>query len=288
MPIIRESNEFTNPPNYAFPSHRLSTILRDPQKQPIVFVACGSFSPVTYLHLRMFEMAKDYVRQNTDFEIVGGYLSPVSDMYKKPGLLSAPHRTTMCTLAAEQTSSWLMVDTWEAFQDYQRTAVVLDHFDYEINTVLGGVHTEDGEHRDVKVMLLAGSDLISTMSEPGVWSYADLDHILGRYGTFIVERQGSGMDQATDSLSRWRDNIHLISQLIQNDVSSTKVRLFLRRGLSVRYLLPMSVVDYIEQNGLYLEDGVGLASGAAPDKGKDKEKESAVTGTSAGKAGSSD
>jgi hypothetical protein len=31
------------------------------------------------------------------------------------------------------------------------------------------------------------------------------------------------MDQATDSLARWRNNIHLISQLIQNDVSSTKV-----------------------------------------------------------------
>jgi len=249
-------------------------------------VACGSFSPVTYLHLRMFEMAKDYVRQNTDFEIVGGYLSPVSDMYKKPGLLNAHHRTTMCTLGAEQTSSWLMVDPWEAFQDYQRTAVVLDHFDYEINTVLGGVHTADGEQRNVKVMLLAGSDLISTMSEPGVWSYADLDHILGRYGTFIVERQGSGMDQATDSLARWRDNIHLISQLIQNDVSSTKVSLFLRRGLSVRYLLPMSVVDYIEQNGLYLEDGVGAAGG--PDKGKGKEKEAAPAAGSAGKVAASD
>lgn len=67
-----------------------------------------------------------------------------------------------------------MVDSWEAFQTYQRTAVVLDHFDYEINTVLGGVKTIEGEHRNVRVMLLAGSDLISTMSEPGVWSYSDV------------------------------------------------------------------------------------------------------------------
>lgn len=80
----------------------------------------------------------------------------------------------MCTIAAQQPAAWLMVDSWEAFQSYQRTAVVLDHFDYEINTVLGGVHTEDGEQRNVRVMLLAGSDLISTMSEPGVWSYADV------------------------------------------------------------------------------------------------------------------
>ena len=86
------TTEFTNPPDYAFPTHRIAPVLRNPDKQPVVLVACGSFSPVTYLHLRMFEMAKDYVRQNTDFEIVGGYLSPVSDMYKKPGLLSAHHR----------------------------------------------------------------------------------------------------------------------------------------------------------------------------------------------------
>jgi nicotinamide mononucleotide adenylyltransferase len=83
-------------------------------------------------------------------------------------------RVNMCTLASEDSTTWLMVDPWEAFQSYQRTAIVLDHFDHEINTVLGGVHTEDGEHRNVRVMLLAGSDLISTMSEPGVWSYSDV------------------------------------------------------------------------------------------------------------------
>lgn len=83
---------FTNPPGYSFAHHRLAPTLRDASKTPVVLVACGSFSPVTYLHLRMFEMAIDYVRQNTEFEIVGGYLSPVSDMYKKPGLLSATHR----------------------------------------------------------------------------------------------------------------------------------------------------------------------------------------------------
>lgn len=80
----------------------------------------------------------------------------------------------MCNLAAEQTSTWLMVDTWEAVQSYQRTAVVLDHFEHEINIKLGGVRTQDGEQRKVRVMLLAGSDLIATMSQPGVWSEADV------------------------------------------------------------------------------------------------------------------
>lgn len=103
----------------AFPTQRLTLRQRYPEKTPLCLVACGSFSPITYLHLRMFEMASDYVRTsmpvwvrylrrgyagavcllhglsslrfrehwltshslqarfNTEFEIMGGYLSPV-------------------------------------------------------------------------------------------------------------------------------------------------------------------------------------------------------------------
>jgi nicotinamide mononucleotide adenylyltransferase len=81
------------------------------------------------------------------------------------------------------------------------------------------------------------------------------------------------MDQATDSLARWRNSIYPIPQLVQNDVSSTKVRLFFRRGLSVRYLIPAAVIDYIKQNYLYLDDG----SGPEKEKGKDKESGEAET-----------
>jgi nicotinamide mononucleotide adenylyltransferase len=77
---------------YALPSSRLKRVMRDSSKLPLCLVACGSFSPITFLHLRMFEMVADYVKFNTDFEIVGGYLSPVSDAYKKAGLASARHR----------------------------------------------------------------------------------------------------------------------------------------------------------------------------------------------------
>ncbi|KZS93358.1 Nucleotidylyl transferase [Sistotremastrum niveocremeum HHB9708] len=272
------------PDNYTFPSHRFNRTLRNADKTPLVLVGCGSFSPVTYLHLRMFEMAVDYVRQNTEFEVVAGYLSPVNDSYKKPGLLSAQHRVNMCSIATEQTSSWLMVDPWEAYQtEYQRTAVVLDHFDHEINQVLGGVRTADGEHRKVRVMLLAGSDLISTMSEPGVWSAPDLEHILGRYGTFIIERSGTDISRATETLGAWRHNIFIITQLIQNDVSSTKVRLFIRRGLSVRYLLPAPVVSYIEENGLYLDDGAPTSDNSSGHSKKEeisKDASSASASTS--------
>ena len=88
--------------HYVFPSAKLKRTLKDPTKQPLVLVACGSFSPITYLHLRMFEMASDYVRLQTEYELIGCYVSPVSDAYKKKGLAPASHRYTLSLLALRE------------------------------------------------------------------------------------------------------------------------------------------------------------------------------------------
>ena len=48
--------------------------------------------------------------------------------------------------------------------------------------------------KPVRIALLAGADLIHTMSTPGVWSEKDLDHILGKYGVCYVPRSRD-MDQ---------------------------------------------------------------------------------------------
>jgi nicotinamide mononucleotide adenylyltransferase len=184
------------------------------------------------------------------------------------------YRVAMCQLAIDKASNWLMVDTWEAEKkEYSPTAHVLDHFEHEINKVRNGIDAGDGTRKPVRIALLAGADLIQTMSTPGVWSENDLDHILGRYGTFIIERSGTDIDEALASLQPYRENIHVIQQLIQNDVSSTKIRLFLRRGMSVQYLIPAPVVEYIEQNHLFGEDGrtSSMTSGSQSDNSKGKE-----------------
>lgn len=64
------------PPNtYAFPTGKLQRRLTQPGKTPLVLVACGSFSPITKLHVQMFELATRHIPR-TEFEIVGNYLSP--------------------------------------------------------------------------------------------------------------------------------------------------------------------------------------------------------------------
>ena len=118
----------------------------------------------------MFEIAADYIRDNTEFELIGGqysaslwdffmlnnhpgYMSPVSSAYKKEGLEAADARVKMCVLAT-QGHQWLSVDNFEALNPvYVPTAQCLDHFDKELEQ-LGGVETESGEKKRVRVALL--------------------------------------------------------------------------------------------------------------------------------------
>lgn len=80
-----------------------------------------------------------------------------------------------------------LVDPWEALhEDYLETAKVLDHFEHEINQVRGGIQTPDGPKK-ARIALLAGADLIQTMSAPGVWAPKDIDYILSNFGALIIE-----------------------------------------------------------------------------------------------------
>jgi nicotinamide mononucleotide adenylyltransferase len=267
---------------YIFPRERLKATLSDSTKQPLVLVSCGSFSPPTNLHLRMFEEAADFCEFETNYEVVGGFFSPVGDAYKKAGLAPARHRINMTRIAVRDSSTWISVDPWEPLhKEYLPTVKVLDHFNHELNEVLGGIETADGQKKPIHVALLAGADLIQTMSTPGLWAAEDLERILGHYGAFILERSGTDIGRLADqhfatssltvvddallTLQQYREKIWVIPQLIQNDVSSTKIRLFRKRGKSIRYYIPDQVVDYIYEHNLYVDDDKKQA-----DKGKDK------------------
>lgn len=92
---------------------------------------------------------------------------------------------------------------------------VLDHFDWEINHVRGGVEIADGTTTRVpaRIMLLAGADLIQTISTREVWDVRDVNHILGNFGVFVLERMGTDLETALAQLKRWEKNIHVIRQV---------------------------------------------------------------------------
>ncbi|XP_072648630.1 nicotinamide/nicotinic acid mononucleotide adenylyltransferase 3 isoform X12 [Canis lupus baileyi] len=99
---------------------------------PVVLLACGSFNPITNMHLRLFEVARDHLHQTGLYQVIGGIISPVNDNYRKKDLVSAHHRVAMARLAL-QTSDWVRVDPWESEQvQWMETVKVLRHHHSEL------------------------------------------------------------------------------------------------------------------------------------------------------------
>ena len=92
---------------------------------------------------------------------------------------------------------------------------------------------------------------------PGLWSDEHVEEVAGRFGLVCVSRGGQQPDRAvheSDLLSRHSANVFLVREWVRNETSATEVRRALRRGLSVKYLLPDDVIDYIRAHGLYTHD----------------------------------
>ncbi|NXS92074.1 NMNA1 adenylyltransferase, partial [Jacana jacana] len=252
------------------------------KKTEVVLLACGSFNPITIMHLRLFELAKDYFNETGKYKVIKGIISPVGDAYKKKGLISAKHRVTMAKLATKHTD-WVEVDDWESSQsEWLETLKVLRYHHQKLlspdatNSLQNTVpltkpgrkrKQEPNRHDPVKkknqnpdtksapqVKLLCGSDMLESFGIPNLWKLEDITEIVKNYGLVCISRAGNSVQKfiyESDILWKYKNNIHLVEEWITNDISSTKIRRALRRGQSIRYLVPDGVQSYIEKNNLY-------------------------------------
>uniref|UniRef100_A0A1A8FUX6 Nicotinamide-nucleotide adenylyltransferase n=1 Tax=Nothobranchius korthausae TaxID=1143690 RepID=A0A1A8FUX6_9TELE len=235
----------------------------------VVLLACGSFNPITCMHLRMFELARDHLEDTGQFRVVKGIISPVGDAYKKKGLIEASHRVEMARLAT-QDSQWITVDSWECDQsEWVETAKVVQHHHNQLRAAEDNRDDADsasvskkrrveekplGSSGHPRLMLLCGADVLESFGIPNLWKTEDIMEIVGRFGVVCVTRSGRDPQkfiQQCDVLWKYRKNIHIVHEWVTNDVSATHVRRELRRCHSVRYLLPDDVIAYIRQNDLY-------------------------------------
>jgi nicotinamide mononucleotide adenylyltransferase len=232
-----------------------------------MFIACGSYNPPTFMHLRMFEIAKDHFTQ-MGFEVIGGIMSPVHDAYGKKGLVSQTHRHSMLKIATKS-SDWIRISEWEMQQEgWSRTRMTLQFHQNYVNSIirdLNGLNSKSNwpswvpdnirQTKDpVQVKLLCGADLLESFATPGLWEPDDIAAILGHHGVVVVSRNNSDLDRFifdSDLLNKYKRNITIVTNWIPNEVSSSLVRKFIKRELSVKYLIDDLVIDYINKHGLY-------------------------------------
>ncbi|XP_017878130.1 uncharacterized protein LOC108623826 [Ceratina calcarata] len=238
----------------------------------VILMSCGSYNPPTNMHLRMFEIARDHLHRMGTHIVVGGIMSPVHDAYAKKELASATHRCAMLRLAL-QNSDWIQLSAWETRQNgWTKTRICLQHHQnllnsllFDSNNVKLNVPPEDLEwipenvknstdRTPIQIKLLCGADLLESFGVYNLWAEEDIDSIVGEHGLVVITREGSNPNKFiydSDILSKHMHNIYIVTEWIPNEVSSTRIRRALKRGESVRYLLPDAVIDYVYKHGIY-------------------------------------
>lgn len=224
---------------------------RNATESPRVFavLACGSFNPITNMHLRMFEVAKNNLEALfPNCLVTKGIISPVSDGYGKKGLESSKHRIKMCSLAISG-NSWLEVSSWEGNRKkWTPTLEVLEH----TQEVLAKERGHQSE-----LVLLCGSDFLESFNTPGLWKDRDIEKIVSGFSLIVLHRPGSDPHSVVKEnkiLHAHRENIHIAKDAVVNDTSSTSVRSLVRNKKSIKYLTPDHVIRYIMKNELYANE----------------------------------
>uniref|UniRef100_A0AAF5RT39 Nicotinamide-nucleotide adenylyltransferase n=1 Tax=Wuchereria bancrofti TaxID=6293 RepID=A0AAF5RT39_WUCBA len=220
----------------------------------VVLLSCGTFSPPTYMHLRMFERARDYLKKIHGWEVVEGIMSPVADSLGRPDIIPAKHRLKMVELAVKS-SSWIRADGWECSQgEWIRTIHVLHHFKEVFN------HKYRSENCKVRLLLLCGGDVIESITKLAVsdvllWNTKQIEEVVRDFGVVVVMRANTDPVSAiylADVLHTYQKNIFVIEdETCPNDISSTRLRTAIRRKESIRYCTSDEVIQYIEDNSLY-------------------------------------
>lgn len=103
-------------------------------------------------------------------------------------------------------------------------------------------------------MLLCGADVLESFGIPNMWKQEDIVEIVGRYGLVCITRSGNDphkLIHQSDLLWNYRKTIEVVQEWVTNDISATHLRRALRRGQSVRYLVPDRVLHYIQEQDLY-------------------------------------
>jgi len=98
---------------------RINLSKSDVTKEKVVLITTGAFNPIHRMHVEMLEIAKKYLTNRFNYDVLAGLISPSHDLYVYGKLgtdfIVSTHRLNMCKLAIEG-SDWLEVDPWEATQ----------------------------------------------------------------------------------------------------------------------------------------------------------------------------
>lgn len=180
----------------------------------------GSFNPIHIGHL----IIGSFVANNTDVDQVWFVVSPQNPLKKAATLLNEYHRLHLVQLAIEG----------DAQLKASNIEFKLPRPSYTIDTL---TYLQE-KHPSYTFAVIMGSDSFQNISR---WKNYEL--LLKNNSFYVYLRPG--FEVKTNA-----ENIHVLKAPLL-EISSTQLRETIKKGKTIRYLVPKSVQEEIERNGYY-------------------------------------
>lgn len=198
----------------------------------------GTFDPVTNLHIRVALRAKE------DFGLDKVIFEPVGDKYSyedKSNVTSSNHRVNMLKLAVEtEGDENIVIGSYDIdnskFEGVCPTVEVLDYY----KELYG----------NVEIYFICGTDNLKSMDR-----WQNSEKLLFENKIVVFQRNSDNIFQdivfKNTTLLKHRKNIVPMYEIVENNVSSSKIKEAVTAGMSIAGMVPTAVRRYMKENGLY-------------------------------------
>lgn len=187
----------------------------------------GTFNPIHYAHL----ISAEQVRNGLNYDKILFVPAARPPHKSQPDMVSAEHRYKMVKLATAE----------NPYFDVSRIELDRKGPSYTIQTIQELRQTLKGI---TDLAWIIGAD---SLIEYKIWK--DFDEVLRQSTLVVTTRPNYDLEQVPLDI---RNQI-TIFRITGSDISATEIRDRIRKKLSVRYLVPDDVVNYINEHHLYLD-----------------------------------
>ena len=192
----------------------------------------GSFNPPLNSH---FLLAEQMIDEYKDVEKI--IFVPVNSKYHKRDLLPNQYRFEMLKMVCDKNSHFFVSDI-----ELKQARPL-----YTIETL----RMFQKEYPMYKICFMIGTDNLKELS-----TWKEAESLVNEYRIFVLERDQDHMEgiiKQDPFLEQYKNSFTKVEQPIRLNLSSSLVRDLVRRGKSIKYLLPNEVEQYIRENKLFLE-----------------------------------
>ncbi len=183
----------------------------------------GSFNPIHHGHL----IIANYVLQHTDLDQIWFVISPQNPLKPSGSLLNEYHRLFLVQCAIEGENNLRAIDIEFKLPKPSYTADTLAYL--------------QEKYPSYQFSIIMGSDSFSNIQR-----WKNYTYILKHFPIYVYKRAGEEIDRKISGDAKL---IELDAPLLQ--ISATYIRENIKKGKSIRFLVPEKVREEIERNGYY-------------------------------------